>query len=447
MSGKGQAISRVEKDSIAFWMGLEPGDRIIAINGQPVRDLIDYRFLEADEGLDIHVKKATGEDWVLDVEKDWDQSLGIVFENNGFGDTRRCINKCIFCFIDQMPPGMRKTLYIKDDDYRLSFWSGNFITLTNLSDSEIKRIVKQRLSPLYVSVHTTNPALRRKILGNRKAGLILEQLRRLAGEGINIHTQVVLCPGFNDGAELERTAADLVELWPQVRSCAVVPVGLTRFRENCFPLRGVTGDDARRIVHWVDSKQREYISFLKYPFIFAADEFYLISGLPVPPSKRYGDFPQVENGVGLTRLFLDEWKRVKKQLPPELLPARITLATGVLGEKILRPVAAELNKLTGLRVRVKVIQNNYFGRKITVAGLITGRDLIEQITPADQGDILLLPSSMLKMEEDVFLDDISLKEVSSYLGMTVAAVTGPAQLVEVLLKGPARALRYAAGPL
>ena len=435
MSGEGPAIFEVEPESIACELGLEPGDRIIAINGHPVRDLIDYRFLEADESLNIEVRKSNGEDWILDVEKDYDQSLGIKFGNEGFGDIRRCINKCLFCFVDQMPPGMRKTLYIKDDDFRLSFWSGNFITLTNVSDSELRRIAGQRLSPLYISVHTTNPELRRQMLGSRRAGLILEQLRYLAGEGINVHTQVVLCPGFNDGMELERTAADLASLWPEVRSCAVVPVGLTRFRHGCYLLRGVTGEEARRLAQWVAQKQKEYMSSFNYPFIFAADEFYLMSGVPVPPSKRYADFPQTENGVGLVRLFLDEWERVRNKLPSELPPKKLTLATGVLGEMVLRPVVARLNTIKGLEVRLKAVKNKFFGERVTVAGLVTGKDLIDQIVSDGIGDYLVIPSVMMKKEEAVFLDDITLEDISGCLKTRVAAVEGPGQLVDVILNG------------
>jgi putative radical SAM enzyme (TIGR03279 family) len=250
MKSGGLTVARVKPGSIAEEIGIGQGDRLIAINGTPVCDLIDYRFLEADEDISLELKKADGEEWVLELEKDYDQDLGLEFDGAGFGRTIRCSNKCIFCFVDQMPPGMRKTLYVKDDDYRLSFWSGNFITLTNVTGKEMQRIVSMRLSPLYISVHSTNPELRRRMLGNSKAGLIMEQLQELATAGIEMHTQVVACPGLNDGRELARTVEDLSGLWPEVRSLAVVPVGLTRFRQSCYPLRCYTREEARRLLRW-----------------------------------------------------------------------------------------------------------------------------------------------------------------------------------------------------
>lgn len=439
MKQQGLAVFQVEPESIAGELGLEPGDRVMAVNGEPVWDLIDFRFFETEENLSIDVKKGDGEVWVLDVEKDYDQGLGLDFGDAGFGRTARCSNKCLFCFVEQMPPGMRKTLYVKDDDYRLSFWSGNFITLTNLHEDELRRIARQRLSPLYISVHTTNPKLRERMLGNRRAGLIMEQLQYLAAAGIEMHTQVVLCPGLNDGKELERTVTDLAGLWPAVSSMAVVPVGLTRFRQDCYPLRAFTRDEARRLVHWVGLKQEEFLSDLEYPFVFASDEFYLLSGEPVPPLKRYADFPQTENGVGLTRLFMDEWEEVKDGLPQELSPLKITLATGLLGEKVLQPVSARLNEINGLKVSIKAVQNHFFGEQVTVAGLLTGGDLIDQFAPGEIGDLLVLPAVMLKKDDAVFLDDLSLEDLAVRLKTRIAVVQGPWQLVEVLRSGPEKA--------
>lgn len=442
MKGRGLPIFRLEPGSIAEEMGLKPGDRVIAINGEPVRDIIDFRFLESEETLTVNVKKATGEEWLLEIEKDYDRSLGIDFGAQGFGNTIRCTNKCVFCFVDQMPPGMRKTLYIKDDDYRLSFWCGNFITLTNLGKEELERIVKQRLSPLYISVHTTNAALREKMLGNPKAGLVMEQLRYLAGAGIEMHAQVVLCPGLNDGKELERTAADLAGLWPAVSSLAVVPVGLTRFRQNLYPLRPVTPEEARRLVHWVGLMQEEYLRKLEYPFIFASDEFYLQSGEPIPSDERYAGFPQVENGVGLTRLFLDEWEEVQNDLPGKVFPLKATIVTGVLGEKVLSPVTARLNKIEGLEIKVKAIKNYFFGKQVTVAGLVTGIDILKQVKPGETGGLLVLPAVMLRNGEDVFLDNLTPADLAVHLKTSVAVVNGPRQLMDVLLGRPEKAGRF-----
>jgi len=428
----GLKIFRVEPGSIAGELGLEPGDRIIRINCEPVRDIIDFRFHEAGENLSVIVEKQNGDYWELDIEKDYEECLGIDFGRHGFGKIIHCSNKCLFCFVDQMPPSMRKTLYVKDDDYRLSFWNGNFITLTNLGESELNRIARQRLSPLYISVHTTNAELRERMLGNKRAGMILDQLKYLAAAGIEMHTQVVLCPGLNDGKELARTASDLARLWPAVGSMAVVPVGLTRFRQNCYPLRLFSRDEAAQLVRWVGLKQDEYLSCLGNPFIFASDEFYLLSGERIPPAQKYAGFPQLENGVGLTRLFMDEWEKVKSRLPQEAPPLKVTLATGISGEKVLKPVVDRLNAVKGLDVSIKVIENRYFGEQITVAGLITGRDLIAQLEPGKTGDLLVLPAVMLKKDEAVFLDDLTLIDLVRHLKIPVAVADGPRQLVEVI---------------
>ncbi|NPV74389.1 MAG: DUF512 domain-containing protein [Pelotomaculum sp.] len=439
MKRRGLYIARVGRGSIAEECGLKAGDWIVAINGEPVRDLIDFRFLEAEEKLNIDVKKADGEEWVLEVEKDYDQSLGIEFGEMGFGRIKRCSNKCVFCFVDQMPSGLRRSVYVKDDDYRLSFWSGSFITLTNLGSKELERIVKQRLSPLYISVHATNPKLRAEMLGNPKAGLVMEQLRYLAAGGIEMHAQVVLCPGLNDGEELEKTIADLAGLWPAVNSLAVVPVGLTRFRKGLYALRSFNPEEARRLVCWLGLKQEEYLLEMGSPFVFPSDEFYLLAGEPVPPAERYAGFPQAENGVGLTRLFLDEWKKTEKNLPGQAAPLKAVLITGVLGEKVLRPIVRRLNEIKNLEVSIKVIKNYFFGEQVTVAGLLTGRDLLNQIGPGETGDVLLLPSVMLRKEGAVFLDGLTLKGLARRLKACVAAVEGPRQLARVLLEGPEKA--------
>lgn len=435
MREKGLVVRRVEPGSIAEELGLTPGDRILAINEYPVEDLIDYRFLISDETLSVEVKKINDEVWILDIEKDFDQDLGVDFGEDGFGRTRRCSNKCIFCFVDQMPPGMRKTLYVKDDDYRLSFWSGNFITLTNVYDDELRRIARLRLSPLYVSVHTTNPALRESMLGSARAGLIMEQLEYLAAAGIEVHTQAVLCPGINDGSELVRTVEDLARLWPWVKSLAVAPVGLTRFRQGKYVLRPFTSREARTLVDWVQEKQAGFQSNFDYPFLFASDEFYLLAGEAFPPEERYADFPQTENGVGLARLFQDQWDDVSEGLPGQINSCKVTLATGLLGEKILRPVVVRLNEINGLSASLKVIHNNFFGPEVTVAGLITGKDLFEQIAPGEAGDMLVLPSVMFKSDEAVMLDGLTLEDLSERLKTTVAVVKDPKQLVAVLTGG------------
>ncbi len=438
MTGQGLEISRVAPEGIAEETGLAPGDLIVAINGEPVRDLIDFYFLGTEEVLTVEVIKSNGEEWILDIEKDFDRHLGLEFSAGGFGNIRRCTNRCKFCFVDQMPRGMRKTLYIKDDDYRLSFWCGNFISLSNLAKEELERIVEQRLSPLYVSVHTTNALLRKRMLGNSRAGLIMEQLRYLAGAGIEMHTQVVLCPGLNDGEELERTVTELAGFWPAVSSLAVVPVGLTRFRHGLFPLRQVNREEARGLVRWVHNRQKQYLNQLENPFIFASDEFYLLSDIPVPPAEKYAGFPQVENGVGPVRLFKDAWNEVEKGLPAETTPLKAIIVTGCLGKKVLGPVANRLNQIAGLDVKVKTVKNNYFGPQVTVAGLITGGDIIKQIKISETSDLVVLPAVMLK-DKNIFLDDLTLKDLVTRLGISVAVAEGPRQLAEILLGNPEKA--------
>ncbi|MCL2766216.1 MAG: DUF512 domain-containing protein [Peptococcaceae bacterium] len=426
---EGLKISSVVSDSIACEVGLAPGDRIISINGEPVLDMIDLRFLEACEELCLLVIKKDGSALEFDIEKDYDESLGVDFGEDNFKETYNCANKCLFCFVDQMPPDMRQSLYVKDDDYRLSFWDGTFITLTNLSQVQMQRIAALHLSPLYISVHTTNPALRERMLGNKKAGLIMEQLRFFADAGIEMHTQVVLCPGINDGLELERTLTDLASLLPMVQSMAVVPVGLTGFRKNRADLRSFSFDEAVVLMEWLTAKQDKYLVEWDNPFIFASDEFYLQSGFPIPEGAHYAGFPQLENGVGLTRLFLDEWAELQPQLPESTPPFKATIVTSVLGAGIIKDIVARLNRVKGLEVNLAVVKNNFFGSRITVAGLLTGDDIIKQIKPESIGDLLILPKVMLKKDEEVFLDGITLVQLEESLKKPVAVADGPIDLV------------------
>lgn len=433
MGLQGLEIFKVEPDSIAAELGLEPGDQVVRLNGEPVRDMLDLRFLEADENLQLIVIKGDGTQWEMDIEKDYEEILGLDFGPYNFGKTSRCANRCLFCFVEQMPPNMRRTLYVKDDDYRLSFWHGNFITLTNLREDHWRRIAQQRLSPLYISVHTTNPKLRQLMMGNKIAGRILEQLRYLAKAGIEMHTQVVLCPGLNDREELQRTLADLSGLWPAVRSMAIVPVGLTKFRASDEQLRSFRPEEAAQVLQWVIKKQDDFMARWDNPFIFAADEFFLLSGMPIPAAERYADFPQLENGVGLTRLFLDEWELVKADLPRQVPKRKVTLATSVLGAKALRPLLEELNAVPGLEVAAAVIINRFFGERITVTGLITGRDLLAQLVPEELGDLLVVPAVMLKKEESLFLDDLTLADLAEKLGKPIAVADGPRQLLDAII--------------
>ncbi|CCO09024.1 DUF512 domain-containing protein [Desulforamulus hydrothermalis] len=434
MNNKGLLITGVDKDSIADQLGIQPGDRLLSVNGRPVRDILDYRFLCAAEELVARVVTGAGEEWEIDIEKDYEEDLGLDFGEHSFGPIRRCRNRCLFCFVDQMAPGMRETLYIKDDDYRLSFWQGNFVTLTNVAETELQRIIEQRLGPLYISVHTTNPDLRRRMLNNRHAGKIMDQLRRLAAAGIEMQTQVVLCPGINDGPELERTIQDLAGLWPEVHSLAVVPVGITRYREGLYELRPFSQEEAAAVVALIENYQRSFLARWDYPFVFASDEFYVIAGKPIPPTENYGDFPQTENGVGLARLFLDQWEQVRQELPERLAHQRtVTLVTGVSGETFLRQVAERLNQVVNLQVNLAVIKNKFFGETVTVTGLLTARDIINSLRGKQLGDLLILPSVMLRRGEDVFLDNLRVADVGQQLQTAVAVVEDPRELAEAAL--------------
>jgi len=434
MIQNGLTVEKVAAGGIAHQLGVEPGDRIVEINGQPVRDIVDYRFLSCGEKLNILVVKPGGESWLLDIEKDYEDSLGLEFGPRELGRIKRCRNRCIFCFLDQMPRGLRSTLYFNDDDYRLSFTQGNFITLTNLRREDLERIAGQRLSPLYISVHTTNPVLREKMLNNPRAGKIMEQLRFLAGAGIEMHAQAVLCPGINDGPELARTISDLYSLWPAVRSLAVVPVGLTRYRDKLYPLRIYNKEEAQEITGLVRKWQRACRRRGGHPFVFAADEFYLLAGEPVPPAKDYAGFPQLENGVGLVRLFWDEWDAAAKKLPARLVrPRKVTVATGKLGEEILKPVVGRLNEIENLEVQLIGVTNCFFGETVTVAGLLTAQDLLATLEGKNPADLLIIPAVMVREEDDVFLDGPSLDEFARHLGVPAAKAGGPRELCRLVL--------------
>lgn len=434
MTDNGLLITGVEQQSIGDELGLKPGDKLVAINDQPIRDILDYRFLCAAEELLAKVVTQSGEEWELEIEKEYEDDLGLDFGEHSFGSTRRCHNRCLFCFVDQMAPKMRETLYIKDDDYRLSFWQGNFVTLTNVKEAELQRIIEQRMGPLYISVHTTNPELRARMLNNRFAGKIMDQLNKLAEAGIAMHTQVVLCPDINDGAELKRTIEDLAGLWPAVQSMAVVPVGVTKYREGLYNLRTFTQKEAGQVIELVEGYQQRFIEQWDYPFVFASDEFYVMAGKTIPPTEKYGDFPQTENGVGLARLFLDEWASVKDDLPESLPNNRsVTLVTGTSGAAILQQVVDRLNQVEGLQVHLAVVKNHFFGESVTVTGLLTAGDIIQALKDKHLGNALILPSVMLRDGEEVFLDDLTISDVAHKLQAKVQVVDGPTDLVEAVL--------------
>lgn len=426
-------VEEVISGGIADQLGVEPGDRLKSINNETVRDILDYRFLTCAEIISVLLKKESGEEWLLDIEKDCEEDLGICFKQEGLGRIKRCQNNCVFCFLAQMPKGMRKTLYFNDDDYRLSFLHGNFITLTNLSKTDLERIVKLRLTPLYISVHTTDAALRNKMLNNPRAGKIMEQLAFLAQGGIRMQTQAVVCPGINDGLELQKTIEDLYSLWPAVNSLAVVPVGLTCYRDGLFPLQGFTREKALDVLALVEKSQKLFLKQGGYPFVFAGDEFYLAAGHEFPSALKYGGFPQTENGVGLARLFIDEWAKTSKKLPEELpAPASATIVTGTAGQKLLIPVINRLNSVKNLQVSLRVIENSFFGERVTVAGLLTPDDVYSTLKGTDLGDVVVIPSIMLKKDESVFLDGSRVNDLAGKLKVNIAVTDGPHGIAEAV---------------
>ncbi|MBF2073864.1 MAG: TIGR03279 family radical SAM protein [Synechococcales cyanobacterium C42_A2020_086] len=428
-------ITRVLPDSIAAEVGFEAGDALVSINGQRPRDLIDYQFLCADEVLQLEVLDAQGKTHHLEIEKDYDEDLGLEFDNALFDGLIQCNNRCPFCFIDQQPPGKRQSLYLKDDDYRLSFLYGSYLTLTNLPPREWERISQMRLSPLYVSVHATEPEVRIRLLKNPRAGQLLDQLRWFQEQRLQIHAQIVLCPGINDGVHLERTLQDLAQFHtgevPAVASVAVVPVGLTRFRPSDDELLPVTPEKAREVIAQVQPLQRQFRRRLGSTFAWLSDEWFLIADQPLPPASHYEDYPQIGNGVGSIHQFLRQFHAAAKRLPQRVTPPRqFTWVVGNAVKQAFQPVVQRLNQVEGLQVTMAALHSDYWGQQITVTGLLTGHDLLLHLAAGELGDALLLPSLMLKHDEARFLDDMTVAEVEEQLKTPVWVVHSVEELIE-----------------
>jgi len=424
----------VLSDSIAEEIGFEVGDRLISINGQPPRDLIDYQFLCADEVLDLEVLDKAGARHQVEIEKDYDEDLGLEFATALFDGLIQCNNHCPFCFIDQQPPGMRQTLYLKDDDYRLSFLYGSYLTLTNLSLKEWDRIAQMRLSPLYVSIHATEPEVRIRLLKNPRAGEILSQLRWFQTQRLQIHAQVVVCPGINDGASLDRTLLDLAQFhsgdMPTVASVAVVPVGLTRFRPAEDELIPVAPQKAREVIGQVQALQSKFQTQMGSTFAWLADEWFLIAGEALPPESHYEDYPQIGNGVGSIRQFLKEFQQAAHALPQKISPAKtFTWAIGNAVEQAFQPILHRLNQVEGLTVNAVALCSDYWGQTITVTGLLTGQDLLQALQGQDLQDGLLLPAVMLKQGDTCFLDDMTVAQLAEQLNTHILIVAGVEELI------------------
>lgn len=416
-------ISGVVPGSIAQELEIEPGDVLLSVNGQVPEDVFDYRYLMNEEEVLVLIRKPDGEEWELEIEKEYEEDLGLEFENGLMDEYRSCRNRCIFCFIDQLPKGMRKTLYFKDDDSRLSFLQGNYLTLTNMSDADLDRIIYYKLSPINISFQATNPELRCRILNNRFAGDILAKAGRLKEAGIRMNGQIVLCRGVNDGEELERSIRDLQSLLPELQSVSVVPVGLTRYRDGLYPLEPFTKEDARRVLSCIRGWQERFYRAYGTHFIHAGDEWYLLAEEPVPEESAYDGYLQLENGVGMIRLLEEEVKASLQVLPGDDRRRDVTIATGELAAPFLQGHADRIReRFPNVRVRVIPVKNTFFGERITVAGLITGQDLIRQLQGQALGERLLLTTHMLKSQEPVFLDDMTVQEVENALQIKVSIV-------------------------
>ena len=397
-------------------LGIEPGDKLLAINGNEIQDVFDYYYYEESEQLLLLIEKPDGEEWELEIEKDEDESLGIEFDQSLMDEYRSCRNKCMFCFIDQMPKGMRETLYFKDDDSRLSFLQGNYITLTNMSDHDVERIVKYRLEPINISFQTTNPELRCKMLHNRFAGEALKKVDILYRGQIEMNGQIVLCKGVNDGEELERTIRDLTGYLPYLKSVSIVPVGLTKYRDGLYPLEPFTKEDAREVLSVIHRWQEKIYQEHGIHMIHAGDEWYVLAEEEVPEEERYDGYLQLENGVGMMRLLFNEVQEALSAVTGDGRQREISLATGRLMYPYIGKILEEIRKkFPNITTHLYAIRNDFFGERITVSGLITGQDLTGQLKGQPLGERLLLPCNMLKIGEPVFLDDFTLEEVENSL--------------------------------
>lgn len=399
-------ISNVRRHSLAEKAGIQPGEKLCSVNGCNVQDIIDLSFLTSDEVVELEIESAAGAKRLVQIEKYPDEDLGLEFESAVFDKVRTCYNNCIFCFVDQMIPGMRPGLYVRDDDYRLSFLYGNFITLTNMRDEDFDRIIRTHLSPLYISVHATDPDVRCKMMNNRFAGQLMEKINRLLEAGIQIHTQIVCCPGYNDGEVLKRTFADLYALHPGVLTMAVVPVGLTKHREHLHPMRTFTPQEAAEVVDAVSGWQKQCREETGKSFVYLGDEFYLLAGKELPSSEYYDGFPQLENGIGLTRNFLNEWDMALKTLQYADGAEQAVIPVGESAFRVLQPMMEAFNRQYGTKHSFVSVKNLFFGGHVNVTGLLTGGDILAAVKDCER---LILPGVVLN-NDNLFLDDMSLDD-------------------------------------
>ena len=493
ITGEGGIVVGVEPGSIAAELGLRPGDAVVAIDGQPMRDIIDYRFAVAEEQIELHVRRGD-EHLQFVVEKDFDDDLGLEFSEPLWDRLRTCNNKCPFCFLTQMPKGFRKTLYLKDDDYRLSFLYGNFVTLTNLKDDDWRRIEEQRLTPMYVSVHATDRYLRSVLLGKPDVPDVMADIKRLGDMGVDVHTQFVVCPGLNDGEVLRESVEALAALHPVVQTIAAVPVGLTKFRftgkapqsirtairvhetpewidtnwerqpiwsDNALagkrtgdpsanpdlgfcarsgdnivtdiPLRTFRKDEAAAVIALLEPYQQRFRDELGYGLVYPSDEFYLLAGQPLPPASMYDGYDQIENGVGMVRKFQDDWERARHKLPARVRsPRRVVVATGTLAEPVLRPMVERINRIPGIEAVLRPVLNEFFGETVTVAGLLTAGDVVAQLQPLMPADLVVLPRVMFDFTGERTIDEWSPERIAAELDAPVVLGRDPIDLVRAV---------------
>ena len=432
-------IKSVAKGSIAEELNIEPNDVLISIDGERLVDVFDYHYMVNADYLVLLIRKQDGEEWEIEIEKDFDEDLGIEFETSLMDDYRSCTNKCIFCFIDQMPKGMRETLYFKDDDSRLSFLQGNYITLTNMKDSDVDRIIKYHLCPINISVQTTNPELRCMMLHNRFAGDALKKIERLAEAAIEMNGQIVLCKDVNDGEELKRSIEDLSKYLPHMRSVSVVPSGLTKYRDGLYPLKQFTKEDAIAVIDLIESYSEKFYEEYGLHFIHASDEWYILAEREFPTEDRYDGYIQLENGVGMMRLLKDEFTEAIEKAPKDDVTRTVSIVTGKLATGLMESFAAMVEeKFVNTKVNVYTIVNDFFGETITVSGLLTGQDMLKQLSEHKDklGDRVLLPANTLRSGEDVFLDDMTLGELAKGLGVKIQVPknTGESLLYNILFE-------------
>lgn len=432
---KEHIIRQIEPGSIAEELELEPGDVLVSVNGQSIEDIFDYHYLINEEYLEILIRKPDGEEWELEIEKEYEDDLGIVFENGLMDEYRSCRNKCMFCFIDQLPKGMRDTLYFKDDDSRLSFLQGNYVTLTNMSDEDVERIIRYHLSPINISFHTMNRELRCKMLSNRFAGDALDKAEQFYRAGVTMNGQIVLCKGINDGDELEYSIEQLTKYIPCLQSLSVVPVGLTDHRKGLYPLEPFTREDAVQVLKQLHAWQDRLYKKHGTHFVHAGDEWYLLAGQEIPEEGSYDGYLQLENGVGMVRLLHEELKNELASRTGDDRSRSVTIATGTLAAPILEREAEEIRrKYPNVEIQILPVKNDFFGRRITVAGLLTGQDLKNQLTGHALGEALLLTEHMMKSGERIFLDDMTVEELSGALQVPVIIVESDGKaLLEAVL--------------